>query len=113
MEYRNYVGNQKFDMKVKNVKYTYCDKAYRLGPFIDILAELEVENTGYDTIGQCNNDSPDMIDVAEDVVEQPIKPKKVELVETHNKSNSISTVDSIGIPKTPSYISGLSLVRKA
>ena len=50
MEYRKYVGNQKFDMKVKNAKYTYCDKAYHLGPFIDFLAELEVENTGYDSI---------------------------------------------------------------
>ena len=37
-------------MKIKNVKFSYCERKYGLGPYIDFIAELEVPASDYDTI---------------------------------------------------------------
>jgi len=37
-------------MKIKDVKYSYLDKRYGLGPYIDFCGELEVERADYDSI---------------------------------------------------------------
>ena len=37
-------------MIVKNVKYSYIDGEYQLGPFVDFEAELEVPSYEYDDV---------------------------------------------------------------
>ncbi len=37
-------------MKIKEVKYSYMDEKYGLGPYLDFYAELEVQSTDYDSI---------------------------------------------------------------
>ena len=37
-------------MIIKEIKFTYVDKKYKTGPFIDFFAELEVPNLEYDVI---------------------------------------------------------------
>jgi len=37
-------------MKIKEVKYSYTDKKYGLGPYLDFYAELDVASSGYDSI---------------------------------------------------------------
>ena len=37
-------------MKIKNVKFSYCERKYGLGPYIDFIGELEVPSTEYDNI---------------------------------------------------------------
>ena len=37
-------------MKIRNVKYTYLDGKYKLGPYMDFYAELEVVDAGYDSV---------------------------------------------------------------
>jgi len=37
-------------MKIKEVKYSYTDKKYGLGPYLDFYAELDVVSTEYDGI---------------------------------------------------------------
>ena len=37
-------------MIIKEIKFTYVDKKYNTGPFIDFFAELEVPNLEYDVI---------------------------------------------------------------
>lgn len=66
-------------------------------------------------IGQCNDDTPNMIYEAEDVVGQPIEvdPEIVELAEPQNKTVDIPSVNSIEIPRILSDVSEQILVRKA
>lgn len=35
---------------IKEVKLTYTDKTYKLGPFVDFIAELEVPSYDYEAI---------------------------------------------------------------
>lgn len=37
-------------MTIYNVKYSYMDRKYKLGPFIDFCAKLTVPNADYDNI---------------------------------------------------------------
>lgn len=37
-------------MKIKEVKYSYTDKKYGLGPYLDFYAELDVVSTDYERI---------------------------------------------------------------
>ena len=37
-------------MKIKEVKYSYMDKKYGLGPYIDFCVELEVQAAEYERI---------------------------------------------------------------
>ena len=37
-------------MKIKNVKFSYCDRTFGLGPYLEWLAELEVPSSDYDSI---------------------------------------------------------------
>jgi len=37
-------------MTIKDIKYTYIDGKYQLGPFVDFLAELEVPSFEYDDV---------------------------------------------------------------
>lgn len=37
-------------MKIKNVKFSYCDRNFGLGPYLEWLAELEVPSSDYDSI---------------------------------------------------------------
>lgn len=37
-------------MKVKEVKFSYMDGKYNLGPYIDFISELEVISCDYDDI---------------------------------------------------------------
>jgi hypothetical protein len=37
-------------MIIKNVKFTYIDNKYKLGPYLDFLDFLEVPSAGYDDI---------------------------------------------------------------
>ncbi len=37
-------------MIIKNVKFSYVDRKYKLGPYIEFLEELEVPSTDYDCI---------------------------------------------------------------
>ncbi len=37
-------------MIIKNVKFSYIDVRYMLGPFIDFISELEVDTADYDNI---------------------------------------------------------------
>ena len=36
--------------KIKNVKFTYIDKKYQIGPIVDFCLELEVKQADYDCI---------------------------------------------------------------
>lgn len=36
--------------KIKNVKFTYIDKKYQIGPIVDFCPELEVKQADYDCI---------------------------------------------------------------
>lgn len=35
---------------IKEVRFSYFDKAYNLGPYMDFIAEMEVPSTNYETI---------------------------------------------------------------
>jgi hypothetical protein len=35
---------------IKEVKFSYSDKTYKLGPFVDFIAELEVPSYEYEAI---------------------------------------------------------------
>ena len=37
-------------MKIKNVKFSYCDRKFGLGPYLEWFAELEVPSSDYDSI---------------------------------------------------------------
>lgn len=37
-------------MIIKNVKYSFVDRKYKLGPYVDFFAELEVPSLDYDSI---------------------------------------------------------------
>jgi len=37
-------------MIIKNVKYSFVDRKYKLGPYVDFFAELEVPSLDYDNI---------------------------------------------------------------
>lgn len=37
-------------MKIKNVKFSYCDRKFGLGPYLEWFAELEVPASDYDSI---------------------------------------------------------------
>ncbi len=37
-------------MKIKNVKFSYVESKYKLGPYVEFLAELEVPSTDYSCI---------------------------------------------------------------
>lgn len=37
-------------MIIKDVKYSYIDRKYKLGPYIEFISELEVSSTDYDYI---------------------------------------------------------------
>ncbi len=37
-------------MKIKNVKFSYVESKYKLGPYVEFLAELEVPSTDYSYI---------------------------------------------------------------
>jgi len=37
-------------MKIKEVKYSYMDKKYGIGPYVDFCVELEVQSTDYNSI---------------------------------------------------------------
>ena len=37
-------------MTIYNVKYSYTDRKYKLGPFIDFFAKLTVSSADYDNI---------------------------------------------------------------
>jgi hypothetical protein len=37
---------------IKEVRFSYTDKTYKLGPFVDFIAEMEVPSTDYETIVQ-------------------------------------------------------------
>ncbi len=37
-------------MVIYNVKYSYVDRKYKLGPYIDFYAELKVPSIDYDSI---------------------------------------------------------------
>ena len=37
-------------MIIKNVKYSFVDMKYKLGPYVDFFAELEVPSLDYDSI---------------------------------------------------------------
>jgi len=37
-------------MIIRNVKYSYQDTKYQLGPYLDFYAELEVETCDYEDI---------------------------------------------------------------
>ncbi len=37
-------------MKIRNVKYSYQDAKYQLGPYLDFYAELEVKSCDYEVI---------------------------------------------------------------
>lgn len=37
-------------MIIKDVKYSFVDRKYKLGPYVDFFAELEVPSLDYDSI---------------------------------------------------------------
>ena len=37
-------------MKIKNVKFSYCDRTFGLGPYLEWIAELEVPSLDYDSV---------------------------------------------------------------
>ena len=37
-------------MLIKDVKFSYVDRKYKLGPYIDFIGELDVPSTEYDNI---------------------------------------------------------------
>lgn len=37
-------------MIIKDVKYSYIVRKYKLGPYVDFFSELEVPSTDYDSI---------------------------------------------------------------
>ena len=37
-------------MIIKNVKYSFVDRKYKLGPYVDFFSELEVPSLDYDNI---------------------------------------------------------------
>lgn len=37
-------------MKIKNIRFTYIDCKYGLGPFVDFVGELEVPSIEYDDV---------------------------------------------------------------
>ena len=37
-------------MIIKNVKFSYFDRKYKLGPYVEFISELEVPSTDYDSI---------------------------------------------------------------
>lgn len=37
-------------MKIKNIRFTYIDCKYQLGPFVDFVDELEVPSFEYDDV---------------------------------------------------------------
>jgi hypothetical protein len=37
-------------MIIKNVKYSFVDRKYKLGPYVDFFDELEVPSLDYDSI---------------------------------------------------------------
>ena len=51
-------------MKIKEVKYSYMDKKYGLGPYIDFCVELDVTSTNYKRIVEAIQDQhPEYSDV--------------------------------------------------
>lgn len=42
----------KKNKRIKEVRFSYTDRTYKLGPYVDFIAEMEVPSTDYEAIVQ-------------------------------------------------------------
>ncbi len=47
-------------MKIKNVKFSYVDSTYKLGPYVDFIDEIDVPSLDYNSIADVlQNEHPE------------------------------------------------------